>query len=398
VAPDRAVPQTDLDVFSPELLDNPYPVYKQIRDLSGAVHVSSHDYWLLTRYDDVRGAAGDWETWTSSKGVALLPQFNAMQEGTVLAADPPTHTQLRSVLSEQLAPRALAKLRDDIRRQAGEIVDRVLALGEFDIIPELTQKLPVTVVADLIGLPDTEGRDTLLPGADAMFTTFGPPSEYLEARLPDIMAYNDWIASVSERSYFKPGSWGAAIFDAVDDGRIAAESAVPLMHAFLVAGMDTTANGIAAMVRFLAEKPGAWEALQADQSLAGSAFEESLRLESPVVGFFRVCTRDVEIDGVTLPEGSRALLAFGAANRDERHYPDPDTFDIRRNPLDHMAFGYGVHGCAGQGLARIEATALVQVLVERVERIELTDTPKYHFNPAVRGLEAMPARFIPKKG
>ena len=385
--PEKA--EADVDLFSETLAEDPFPAYRELRDQAAAVYLRTHDSWVLTRYADVRAAAGDWQTFSSAQGVALLPEFNAMQVGTVLASDPPDHAALRAVLASQLAPRAINKLRADIRRQADQLVDSVVQLGTFDAITQLAQRLPVQVVADLIGLPE-EGRENLLPGADAMFTTFGPFTPTLQERLPLIEAYDKWMRSVSDRQHLRPGSWGAAILDAVDEGRLARESAFPLMSAFLVAGMDTTVNAIGSMLWAFAERPDVWAQLGENPALVGAAFEETLRLESPVQAFFRVTTRDVEIDGTILPAQSRVLLHFGAANRDERHYSDPDRFDLQRNALDHMAFGYGNHGCAGQGLARMEAREIVGALLDRVESFELAGEPRRHYNPVVRGLEELP--------
>nr|WP_275585685.1 cytochrome P450 [Geodermatophilus sabuli] len=211
------------------------------------------------------------------------------------------------------------------------------------------------------------------------------------------MAYIQYIQSFDSKDKFTPGSWGAAVFDAVEDGRLTPESGMQLLNAYLVAGMDTTVNAISAYIRFLAEDPELWAALKADPSLVASGFEETLRLESPAQGFFRNTTRDVDVDGVLVPAGSRVLLSFGAANRDERHYPDPDRFDVRRNPVDHLAFGYAVHGCAGQGLARIEAQALIGSLLRRVDRIELAGEAVQHEHPVVRGLGSLPVTVVPAR-
>ncbi|MFY9778452.1 MAG: cytochrome P450 [Trebonia sp.] len=136
---------------------------------------------------------------------------------------------------------------------------------------------------------------------------------------------------------------------------------------------------------------------QGDPGLIGGAFEENLRLESPVQGFTRLTTRDVELDGTLIPADTQVLLSYASANRDERHYPDPDRYDIRRNPVDHLAFGYATHGCAGQGLARIEAQALIGSLLRRVESIELAGEPVRHSHPMIRGLEALPVSVVPER-
>ncbi|KAB1141772.1 cytochrome P450 [Streptomyces luteolifulvus] len=380
---------SDVDLFSHALLEDPHPVLRELRDLGGAVYMRRHDFYVLTRYEDVRAAVRDWRTFTSARGTGLVPELNAGQIGGVLASDPPEHDSLRAVLSEQVSPRAIHKLRGDIGRQAAELVDAVVPLGTFDAITQLAQRLPVQVVADLIGLPE-EGRENLIPGADAAFAAFGPLTPELQERLPYLVAFLEWIEQVGTRDQLAPGSWGAAVLDAVDEGRLPADKAFPLMRAFLVAGMDTTVNGIGSMLRIFAERPDVWEEVRSNPKLAGAAFEETLRLESPVQGFFRETTRDVEIDGTTVPAGSRVCLHFGSANRDERHFVDPNRFDLHRGALDHLAFGNGVHGCAGQGLARLEARAIVSALAERVTTFELAGSPVRHYNPVIRGLQELP--------
>jgi cytochrome P450 len=389
-----SAPVSDVDLFSSDVLADPYPAYRSLRDAGPAVRSTAHPVWVLARYADVRAALADWESFTSAQGVALTDEMNAPMLGSVLASDPPQHDVLRSVLTEKLAPRALAKLRGDIAERADALVDGVVARGSFDAVTDLAQALPVGVVADLIGLP-SEGREKLLLGADATFAAFGPLDERMMARMPAFMDYQQYMRSFTDRSQFTPGSWGAAVFDAVDDGRVAHEVAVQLLNAYLVAGMDTTVNALSAYIRFLAEDPELWAGLKADPGLVASGFEETLRLESPVQAFFRNTTRDVDVDGTVVPAGSRVLLSFGSANRDERHYPDPERFDVRRNPLDHLAFGYAVHGCAGQGLARIEAQALISALLRRVDRLELAGEPVLHEHPVVRGLEQLPVVVVP---
>jgi cytochrome P450 len=380
---------SDVDLFSADLLEDPYPVLRELRDLGGAVYMRQHDFYVLTRYADVRAADRDWRTFTSARGTGLDPEINAAQIGGVLASDPPEHDALRAVLAEQVSPRAINKLRGEIDLRAAKLVEAVVPLGTFDGITQLAQRLPVQVVADLIGLPD-KGRENLIPGADAAFASFGPITPELQERLPYLVAFLGWIAEVATRDQLTPGSWGAAVLDAVDEGRLPADKAFPLMRAFLVAGMDTTVNGIGSMLKVFAERPDVWEEVRHDPKLARAAFEETLRLESPVQGFFRETTCDVEIDGTTVPAGSRVCLHFGAANRDERHFADPDRFDLHRGALDHLAFGNGVHGCAGQGLARLEARAIVQALTERVATFELAGSPVRHYNPVIRGLQELP--------
>ena len=388
-------PTTVIDPFSAELARDPYGTYRDLRELGRAVWVSSHNIWLLTRYDDVRAAALDWESYSSAQGVGLLEDFSRPLVGGILASDPPRHDVLRAVLADKLAPRALGALRADIRTSVDAMVASAVDKGTFDAVSELCQRIPVTIVADLIGLPD-DGREVLLPGADAVFTTFGPETPLLRERMSAFHDYFAWMSGFTDASSLRPGSWGAHVFRAVEQGRISGSDAVNLIRAFLVAGMDTTANALGWLIQVLATRADVWAAWAAAPQLGSSLFEETLRTQSPVQGFFRVATTDIRYGTAVVRTGEKVLLHFGIANRDERKYPLPDIFQIDRNPLDHLAFGYGVHACAGQGLARMEADALVAAMHRHVRSITALEEAVLHVNPVVRGLASLRVAVEPR--
>jgi cytochrome P450 len=388
-------PTLDVDIFSDDVMLDPYPTYRVLRDTAPAVYMPAHSVWAIGRYADIRPALLDFEAFSSARGTEMLEdlaQFGTI--GTIIGTDPPEHDVLRSVMSEKLAPRALKGLRDHIYERADLIVRAAVAQGTFDAVSDLAQRLPVDVVADLIGLPK-EGRHMLIEGADAIFHAFGPLTPRLQERLPKVQAYLQYTRDMLNRDVLAPDSWGTAVLDAADEGRLPIETARTLMSSYMIAGIDTTVNSIGNFIRFLADRPDVWDALKEDPALIPSAYEEILRMESPVQGFFRTATRDVDVDGTVIPENSRVLICFGAGNRDERRYPDPDTFDIRRNPTDHLAFGYGTHGCAGQGLARIEVPALISSLLRHADSIRPAGDAVQNFSPVVRSLEALPVTVTP---
>jgi cytochrome P450 len=183
---------------------------------------------------------------------------------------------------------------------------------------------------------------------------------------------------------------GRAIFQAADDGRIRHDSCIPLLSAYAAAGLDTTINTIANAVHLFATHPDQWDLVRADPGLVPSALNEVLRYESPVQVFGRRTTRAAETeDGITIEAGAQVLVLYGSGNRDERHYPEPDRFDVTRNPSDHLSFGYGTHACAGQALARIEAQSIIRALAKRARRIHI-GRPTRHLNNTVRGLATLP--------
>jgi len=299
------------------------------------------------------------------------------------------HERLRSHLIDKLSPVAMRRLRSTIQQIVDDIIDAVIAQPSFDAVPAIAQAVPMKVVGDLMGLPE-EGRTLLLKGADAVFSSFAPLSPAIAERIPHAQAYFAWIDEVAAQGAFTPGSWGDALNDAVVRGLMSREEMTATISALLVAGFDTTVNSIAASLRFFAEEPGLWRALQEDASKLPAVFEETVRLESPVVAFFRRTSCDTEIGGVPIPADARILVVYASGNRDERHYPDPDQFRIERNPVDHLAMGSGIHACAGSALARVEAVSVTSSLLQRIETIELAGEPVRRYNPIVRGLESLP--------
>ncbi|TDB85007.1 cytochrome P450 [Actinomadura sp. KC216] len=381
-------PALDLDLFTDEALLDPWPLYQQIRDTGPVCRLSRLNVWAMGRYAQVRAALGDWETYSSASGIGLNDVANEATRGLIIATDPPEHDRLRGVLAERLSPREIRKLGDDIRRRAAELVGDLVEKGEFDTVTDLAQDFPLSIVLDLIGLPQ-DGRDKVLTWADAAFSASGPEGPRTDAALPLLQDQLVYLATRATPDQLAPGSMGRAIYEAAEAGKIASESCVPLMSAYVTAGLDTTINAISNAVWYFATYPDQWDAVREDRGLIPSAFNEILRIESPVQFFCRVTTRDVDVEGMVLPEGSRVMMLYASANRDERRWPDPQRFDVRRNPAEHVAFGYGMHGCAGQGLARLEGHSILEALADRVTRFEV-GTPQRRINQLIRGLSALP--------
>ena len=257
-------PQTAINIF--DTSDDP-ALLRELRNGGPAVYVAEHDFWVITQYDAVRAAAIDWETYSSAEGVALLTESNDAIKGAIIATDPPEHDVIRGVLASQTSPRAMAKLRGQIAEQVDAITEAVVGRGTFDGVVDLARAIPARIVGDLIGIPD-EPRDHLFAGADAVNRTFGPADARLEAEMPTVFSFLGWITSISNRSSLRPGSWGAAVLDAVDAGTLKEENAQLQLNALLVAGLDTTANALGALLRVMAEQPRLWEALKADPALS----------------------------------------------------------------------------------------------------------------------------------
>ncbi|MCD2191890.1 cytochrome P450 [Actinomycetospora endophytica] len=384
-----SVPTSAVDPFAPETLADPHPVWRALREAGPAVRLTSHPAWVIPRYAEQRAALIDHATFSSAEGVGLDPVLNENTRGTVIASDPPAHTRLRTVLASQLLPRAMRALTDDILARGDALVAACVERGSFDAAADLAYPFPVDVVADLLGLPE-EGRDALVGNADAAFVGFGPRDERAAAAMPAVGAMFGYLGSAMAPDRVRPDGWAAQVWAAAERGEIDHASVVPLLSAYLVAGMDTTIHGIGNTIDLLARDPDAFAGLRADPSLAGPAFEESLRVESPVTAFFRTTTREVDVDGVTIPAGEKVLLPFASANRDERRWADPDRFDVKRRPTGHLAFGAGIHNCAGQFLARVEAEAILGALVRRCSSITPAGPAERALGPVIRGMRALP--------
>lgn len=384
--------ETDLDLFSDEVLLDPFPHYKVLRDLGPAVYLTRYDLYGLFRYDQVRAALTDWETFTSSQGVALNPIANEAWKDSIIAMDPPRHKTIRKVFDDALRPKFIRHVAGDIEQQAETLVDELVQRCEFDGIRDFARRLPVSIVMDLVGFPRDEGRDKVLGWAVNSFNFAGPPGERQAASLPAAQAQLEYLIGNARPENLLPDSFGKIVYDAAGRGEITQAEAVTMMIGYANAGLDTTINAVGSTLMLFARNPGQWDAVRQDPKLVPSAFLEGIRMESPAQFFSRVTTRDVEIDDVTIPAGSRVLHSYGSANRDERHYPDPDRFDVHRNPVDTVAFDWGVHTCPGRTLASMEGHALFSALAKRVSRIELTGEPTLTPNSITRGLDTLPLR------
>jgi cytochrome P450 len=388
--PTTTRPSSEIDLYSDEVLSDPYDSYRALRDAGPVVYVEPNDVWAISRFSGVREVLRYWDRFSSASAVTLNEASNRAFTGTVLASDPPHHTKLRSVLTNQLSLSAIRTLTDKIEQQADELVAALVDRREFDAVKDLAAVFPVSVVADLIGLPQ-EGREKLLVWGNATFNVFGPEgNERTASAMPAVAEMFTYMAEVATRDRLTPGSMGMSVYEAADRGEIDAESCIPLLAAYVAAGMDTTVNAIGSAVLLLASNLGQWRILKSSPELIRSAANEVLRYESPVQAFARVSTDDQIVDRGAIPAGARVLVMFGSANRDDRKWENAHEFDVTRNPIDHVGFGYGIHRCAGAALAMLEIEAILTSLTKRATGIEIVGEPLRTLNNAVRGLHSLP--------
>lgn len=390
-------PVSDIDPFSKAYFDDPYPFQEELREAGPAVWLSRYNVWAVARFEHVRAMLFDWKTYCSSRGVGLADfakETPWRPRSILLEADPPQHGRARAILNRVLSPVAMKDLQDRFARAADDLVDSLLERGTFDGIADLAEAYPLSVFPDALGMP-RENRHFLLPYGNMVFNAFGPRNELFHKSVENATPVLDWLAGQMQRDQLAPQGFGAEIHAAVDTGEITAEEAPLIVRSLLTAGVDTTVNGIGAALYCLARFPEQWDHLRADPSLARAAFEEAVRFESPVQTFFRTTTRAVRIGEVDIDEGQKILMFLGAANRDQRHWEQPDQYDITRRTVGHVGFGAGIHMCVGQMLARLEGEVVLAALTRKVSRIEIVDEPQRRYNNTLRGLAKLPIRLQP---
>jgi len=391
------IPHLAIDPFAISFFDDPYPAHQEMREAAPVVYLDKWNVYGVARYAEVYAVLNDPQTFCSSRGVGLsdfAKEKPWRPPSLILEADPPAHTRTRAVLSKVLSPAVMKRLRDGFMAAAEAKVDELMARGSFDAIPEFAEAYPLSVFPDALGLKP-EGRGHLIPYASLVFNAFGPPNELRQQAIERSAPHQAYVTAQCQRDNLNPGGFGACIHAFSDSGEITPAEAPLLVRSLLSAGLDTTVYGIGAAVYCLARFPDQWERLRADPSLARNAFEEAVRFESPVQTFFRTTTRDVELGGITIPEGEKVLMFLGAANRDPRRWEQPDTYDITRKVSGHVGFGSGIHMCVGQLVARLEGEAVLTALACKVGSITMSGAPKRRYNNTLRGLESLPVTFTP---
>ncbi len=382
-----SIPTSDLDLYSDDVLADPYEHYRRLRDAGPVVWLERHNAWVVARYDAVRTVLRNWATFSSASGVALNDTLNTAMSGNTLGSDPPLHDLLRNVVGSSMTSQALRPTKEMIESRAEALVERLVTQRTFDAVEDLAQVLPQSIVPDFIGLPQ-EGREHLLDWAEATFNAMGPMNErctHAIKKLPELFGY---AAQIAASGNLQSGSFGAGVLEAERDGRITATQCPQLFTAYLVPSLDTTISAVGSAIWLFGRYPNQWDQVRENSSLIPNAFEEVLRLESPLQSFSRLATSDYDVEGISIPAGSRVVVLFASANRDERKWEHPDTFDVTRNTSGHLGFGYGVHLCAGASLARLEGQAVLSALARRVERFELGKSTR-KLNNVIRSLRTL---------
>ena len=393
------------DPWDPDVLADPYPYFARLRAESPVHHVAQHDIWIVSRYEDLVSATRNVVVFSSNQGNSYQNRPVPMLVGL----DPPEHTRVRRVVSRHWTPRVINLLAPRIERLCDEIIERALGdgadLGSVDFLVDIAEPLPVTLIAEIMGVP-TEDWENFRKWSDATVDQMaGPPTDENEALIGEFASYFLDLVMKRQKDYDEgtadiddPNDMLGILFGRTPDGdRLAPEEIIAMCILLVVAGNETTTNLIANMCVELAARPEVWEAVARDMSLMPSLIEESIRFLSPVQGLFRNTLVDADLGGVTIPADSKVFMCYASANRDTDKWADADVFRLDRYPAapadaDHVAFAPGIHLCLGAHLARLEAGVMFTKLIERVERFEVNGEIVRGTNPSIRGIKRLPVR------
>jgi cytochrome P450 len=360
-----------------------------LRDERPVFHNAERDVWALTRFEDVQQAARDWRTYSNAAGVDLDDTTDVFGPGNFIDSDPVRHDELRSLVKHRFTPKAIAELERGIRERARALLSPVIEAGRGDIVQALAWPLPVATVCDVVGFPPGDAPQLQAWVAEAIHRLPGEGRSPPSARRAVREMHDYFLEIAADRRRRPRADLLSSIATGEAGGSPLSSELVGLCTLLSVAGSETTFSLIGNAVWLLALHPAQRRRLVDDPSLIPAAVEEVLRVESPVQYLGRRTTRDVEFHRSTIPAGKRVALIFGAANRDERRWDDPDTFDVTRPARRNLAFGEGIHHCLGAPLARLEARVVLEELVRSMPEFRLDGPAERTKTYTTRGFESL---------
>ena len=384
------------DPYSVEIVKNPYPVYRRLREESPLYYNKEYDFYAVSRYDDVRQGLANHQTFSSARGgiLELIKANVEMPPGTFIFEDPPLHTAHRSIIARMFTPRRMNGLESMVRDFTALTFDLLEGRDSFDVVADLGAQIPMRVIGMLLGIPEQD-LQTVRQRADARLATeSGAPMNYEDGftMAGGFEEYIDWREKNPSDDVMTELLNVEFTDETGQQRRLTRDELLTFVNVLAGAGNETTNRLIGWTAKTLAEHPDQRRELAQNPSLIPEAIEEVLRYEpiGPHVG--RYVARDVEYYGQTVPEGSAILFLVGSANRDDRRFPDGDRFDIRRNRAPHVTFGSGIHTCPGNVLARLEGRVVLEELLRRFPEWEIDlANAELSSTSTVRGWETLPA-------
>ena len=384
------------DPYDAELREDPYPIFRRLRDEAPLYYNEQYDFYALSRFTDIEAALVDHETYSNARGtvIELVQSDVPLAPGSLAFEDPPVQTRRRQLLSRIFTPRRMNELEPQARRICRRSLDRLIGAERFDFIADVAAGTPLYMIGMLLGIPE-EHFEALRERADSrVLTEAGKPMEYAEDHFSGsfFADYVDWRAKNPSNDLMTELLTAEYEDETGKVRRLTREEVLTFTSVLATAGAETTVRLIGWAGSVLAEHPEQRRELAQDPSLIPAAIEELLRYEPPAHGVARCVAREVEHYGQTVPAGKAIVFLMGSANRDERVHLDPDRFDIHRENRQHFAFGLGIHYCLGAALARLEARVMLEEVLKRFPEWEIDRAgARLASSSSVRGWETLPA-------
>ncbi|WP_280458580.1 cytochrome P450 [Nocardia carnea] len=384
------------DPFDRDIARDPYPVYRRLRREAPLYYNDEHDFYVLSRYDDIDRALLDWQTFSSSRGpiLEIIKAGVEIPPGTLLMEDPPAHDIHRALLARVFTPRRVLSLEPQIRKLCTRSLDRLAGAGRFDLMTAFANEVPMRVIGMLLGIPESD-QQGVRDRADANLRTEpGQQMQVSDQAIPhadSFAEYIDWRAEHPSDDLMTE-LLNAQFEDTEGVTRtLTRQEILTYISVVAGAGNETTARLLGWLGTLLARHPQQRAELVADPRLIPNAIEETLRFEPTGHAIARYVTTDVELHGTTVPAGSAMMLLVASANRDPDRWDDPDTYDIRRRIADLRTFGFGTHYCLGASLARLEARVALEEFLKRFPVWEVDwDALELSSTSTMRGWETVP--------
>ncbi|NUP28712.1 MAG: cytochrome P450 [Nocardia sp.] len=384
------------DPFDRDIAHDPYPVYRRLRAEAPLYYNDRHDFYVLSRYDDIDRGLLDWKTFSSARGpiLEIIKAGIEIPPGTLLMEDPPAHDIHRGLLARVFTPRRVLSLEPLIRELCIRALDRLTGAGRFDLMSEFANEVPMRVIGMLLGIPESD-QQAVRDRADANLRTEpGRQMQVSDKAIPHadhFAEYIDWRADHPSDDLMTELLHAEFVDTRGVTRTLTRQEILTYVSVVAGAGNETTARLIGWLGSVLAGHPGQRAELVADPSLIPNAIEETLRFEPTGHAIARYVTADTELHGTTVPAGSAMMLVVASANRDPDRWPDPDTFDIHRRMSNLRTFGFGTHFCLGASLARLEARVALEEFLRRFPEWEVDrEVAALSSTSTMRGWETLP--------
>jgi cytochrome P450 len=383
------------DPYDSAVQENPYPIYRRLREEAPIYWSEQRGFWVLSTFEDVWSAVHDPRRFSSAQGIVAGQKSNGQQAiPMMIMMDPPRHDELRRLVSSAFVPRLIRTMEESVRQIARDLLD-VMETGELDLVSAYAGPLPVTVIAQMIGVP-VEDREKFREWSDTLVRVNPDDKESMKRAIhgsAQLLSY--FPPLIAERRNRPADDLVSTLVGADDNGSSLSDEEISgTCFLLLTAGNETTTNLIANFANLVGTRPELRKQLSDDPSLIGAATEEVLRLESPVQGLARTITEDFTFGDKRFEAGQQALMLFASANRDDKKFNDPDRFILgRKEPT--LAFGHGVHYCLGAHLARLECRVAFEELLARCPDLEVADGARRVPSALVRGFDELPVSYQP---